>query len=70
MNKPVSLPVAPWDPAKPMPHLVARVFSGKLDAGDLDCIGRGVLQMADEHHEMREQIRLLQLAVRELTGAK
>ena len=79
MNKPVSRPLAPWDIVAPdayraksaaMGNLAGRVFAANLNVTDLDYIGRAVLQMADENYEMREQIRLLQAAVRELTGAK
>ena len=44
----------------PADKLAGRVFMGRLNASDLDYMAKAILQLADENHELRERVRLLE----------
>lgn len=48
--------------------LTGRVFQGRLNASDLDYMAKAILQMADENHELRERVRVLEDAERKRRG--
>lgn len=48
--------------------LSGRVFQGRLNVSDLDYMAKAILQMADENHELRERVRVLEDAERKRQG--
>jgi hypothetical protein len=62
----------PFHPVQPAPtpvvQLVARTFSGRLNVSDLDYMAKALLQMLDENHALREDVRLLKARLDGMEG--
>lgn len=58
----------PPNQSKPASALIGRVFMGRLNVSDLDYMAKAILQICDEHHELRERVRVLEDAERKRRG--
>lgn len=65
-TRPITL--TPQEPVDHTRKLIGRAFNGKMKQADMLFMARALLQLSDEMHELREELRGVKLALARRTA--